>query len=584
MRAIARFVAEARRRRVFRTGGLYILAAWVVVQATSLLLPALRQSEALLIYAWLAAVAGLPIALVFGWYYDIGAAGIRRTQTVRDAAAADPALHVPDYVIIGGLAIVAAIVAAGLFDRARQVGEELSFDTLGVAVLPLADLSEQGSEAYFSAGMQDALIASLSQIRALNVVSRRSTLAIDPALETRSVGELLGVRHLIEGSVARDRNRVRIIVQLVDAARDVQIWGGTFERELTGALGLQNDIARAIADAVEVRLSEHESGALARQPEMNAASYDDYLRAMYLIHGNSNIDRRKGIEILERAVVEDPGNALLHAGRAVGYAFLGHSPLPEGMYPASRAASAEALRLDDALAEAHLAVGMLKMYYERDFAAAENALIRALEINPNLAIANYHYAWLMELIDDDARALPPGEKSVRLDPLNPFMRGWLAEQYRDAGQFSRAVDLAKETLEIEPGHVVSLRVLALTYAELGDFTAALAASESIASDPLWGFTHGVILAKSGRRQEAIAVLEGIEATPRNVISLFRLNAVLGNDDAVFHWLDVARDVELPWYPWMITWFPDVRQYREDPRMLAHADDVGLRFVLEKPER
>jgi TolB-like protein len=577
---LAEIFAEARRRRVFRTGGLYVVGAWVLLQVAALALQALELPDALLRYFWGAALVGFPIALVFGWYYDITAAGIRRTPPDTASSAHTLALRVPDYLIIGALAIVAAVIAAGVFDRARDEGEFFLYDPNGIAVLPLEDLSVAGGQEYFSAGMHDALISSLSRISALSVVSRRSASNVDNSLGMSAIGEALGVRNIIEGSVTRDGTRVRIFVQLVDAAKDVQIWAGTFEREMTGVLGLQNDIANSIAEAIDVRLTEEDKSELAKQPIVDSASYDTYLRAMYRIHDYSDQVRAEGVAILKKAVERDPDDALLHAGLAYGYALLGHSTLPQGMYPASILSAARAFALDDSIAETFVAVGMQKMYYEWDFPAAENALLQALDINPSLTMAQYQYAWLMELYRDSERSLPPGELTIKLDPLDPFFLGWLADQYRAAGRYEDALGMISRALELSPEDGVALMLKARTYSEMGDFDAALAASSRISDDPLFGFMHGSTLAMSGDEEAARAFLDNVEKTPRNVVALLIIHATLGDVDETFTWLDIARDVKLPWYPWFVTWFPQLEGIRDDPRMREHARGIGLEHILD----
>jgi TolB-like protein len=570
MGTVAGFFAEAHRRRVFRTGGLYIVGAWVLLQVAALALQALELPDALLSYFWLAAIVGFPIALLFGWYYEITAGGIRRTPPGSSPDSETLSLKIPDYLIISALAIVAAVVAAGIFDRARIESDSLIYDPASIAVLPLTDLSGDEDQAYFSAGMHDALIASLSKISSLRVISRRSASSADQTLTTSGIGRILGVRNIIEGSVTREGSRVRIIVQLVDAANDAQLWAGNFDREMTGVLGLQNDIANSIAEAIDIRLSEEDKSELAKQPVVDSASYDAYLRAMYRIHDDSNLVRREGIAILKKAVESNPDNALLHAGLAYGYALLGHSPFPEGMYPASILSAARALALDKSIAEVYVAVGMQKMYYEWDFPAAENALLRALDINPSLTIAQYQYAWLMELYRDSARALPPGELTIKLDPLDPFFLGWLADQYRNAGRYEDALEMVDRTLEISPNHAVALMVRSRTYVAMEEFESALAASSRISEHPMWGFVHGTTLAAAGDTVAARSVLANIEKSPRYVVPLMISHATLGDIDEAFAWLEVARDLKLPWYPWFVTWFPQLEGFRDDPRMYALA--------------
>ena len=457
------------------------------MQVAALALQTLSLPDALLRYFWLAAIIGFPVALLFGWYYEITAGGIRRTPSGSSPDSETLSLKIPDYLIISAVAIVAAVVAAGIFDRARIESDSLIYDPASIAVLPLTDLSGDEDQAYFSAGMHDALIASLSKIGSLRVISRRSASSVDASLTTSGVGRILGVRNIIEGSVTREGSRVRIIVQLVDAANDAQIWAGNFDRELTGILGLQNDIANSIAEAIDIRLSEEDRSELARQPIVDSASYDAYLRAMYRIHDDSNLVRREGIAILKNAVESDPDNASLHAGLAYGYALLGHSPFPEGMYPASILSAARAL----------------------------------------------------------------------------------------------ALDMIDRTLEISPNHAVALMVQSRTDVEMDEFESALAASSRISDHPMWGFMHGSTLAMSGDEDGARAALATIEKSPRFVIPLMISHASLDDVDETFAWLEVARDVKLPLYPWFVTWFPQLSGFRDDPRMYALAKEIGLEHILDK---
>lgn len=576
MRAVAAFFAEARRRRVFRTAGLYIVGAWVLLQVADLALGSLELPGGLLRYFWLAAFAGFPVALILGWRYEISPVGIRRTTPAAGADVRDLELKIPDYILIVGLALISGLVAAGLLERARV--DEARHGG-GIAVLPLENLSSDPGQDYFSAGMQDALITSLSKIAALRVVSRTSTLLLDPGLAMPQIADLLGVDHVIEGSVAREGDRVRVIVQLIDAKNDAHVWAESFDREVASVLTLQNEMARSIAEAVNVQLSDTERVVLGDARPVDPDIYDNYLRGMYLINRPSAQERNRGITILEQVVEMDPANALAYAGLAYGYAILGHSPAPEGMYPASKLAAARALELDDTLAEAHLSVGMLKLYYEWDFPAAEIAFQRALQLDPNLAIAYLHYAFLIELYGQSEKSLPLGDKAVRLDPLSPLVLSNVGAQYWAAGRYDKALELSEETLQIDPGNAFAQWLQAMVYCDTGDPERAMEVAEAIRGHPAWGFVYGIVLARSGREDEAREFLDQIEKSPRNVIALVALSGTLGDNDEVFHWLEVARDVRLPWYPWLVTWLPGLAGAREDPRMTEFATEIGLEDYL-----
>ena len=572
MGTFSRFVAEARRRRVFRTGGLYIVGAWVVLQVADL---ALR-------YFWYAAFAGFPLALIFGWYYDITSDGIRKTPPVDDAAVEALPMGVPDYVIIGALAVVVAIAAAGFFDRARHA-EEISgpYDPMGIAVLPLDDLSGVEGQEYFSAGIHDALITKLSKIKGLHVVSRRSAIRLDRTLPIQVIGKTLGVRNIIEGSVTREGDRVRVIVQLVDAANDAHLWAENFEREFGSVLALQSDIARSVAEALDVELGNEDTARLGGEERVDPQTYDDYLRGMYLLNQPDNRVRRRGIAILERVVADGRADARIYAALAYGYAALGHSPLPEDMYPSSRRAAERAMELDDSIAEVHLALGMHNLYYEWDFVAAERSFLRAIELNPGLLGAHYHYAWLMELLQRSNLSLPAGDITVDIDPLSAKLRGDLAFQYSNARQFERALVLASEALEIEASHDRAMAAKAYTLARLGLFDAAVAIASDIPEDSVNSFAYPALLAASGLSQEAREVLATVEHTPRNGFLLALAYGALGEVEDAFHWIGVAKEAKHPYYPWLITWMPLMDAARNDPRMDELAAELGLTEALER---
>ena len=582
MGTLSRVLAEARRRRVFRTAGLYIVGAWALLQVADLALESMELPDALLRFFWYAAFAGFPISLIFGWYYDITADGIHKTLPADEASEENLQMRVPDYVIIGALAIVAAVFAAGLFDQARQA-ENLTgpYDPNAIAVLPLENLSGDEDQEYFSAGIHDALITDLSKISALRVVSRTSTTRLDRSLAIPQIGRTLGVRNIIEGSVTREGSRVRIIIQLVDAALDTQIWAANYEREYRSVLTLQAEIARSIARAINVRLTDEEENRLSVRESIDPDVYDRYLRGMYLLNQPNNKVRRRGIKIFETLVEEDKADARVYAALAYGYAVLGHSPYPEGMYPASKLAAQRALELDDSIAEVYLALGMHEMYYEWDYDAAEVLLQRALELNPNLTGAVYHYAWLMELWRRPDKALPLGARTVELDPLSSFLQGDLAWQYLNDGQLDEAIRIAEIAIELNPRNANAIRVKGKSIALQGDFETALTVLETIREHPLWGSETAIVLAMAGREEETREYLAGVEKVPRNVFALGRLYAALGDTDEFFHWMAIAKETKLPWYPWFITGVYPMDSARKDPRMDVLAEEVNLTEALAR---
>lgn len=571
---------ELRRRRVFRVAGAYVVGGWVVLQVADLAMQSLELPDRALAYVWMAVIIGFPVALVFGWRYDITAAGIVRTPPADSVAAHDLSLKKPDYLILGALTAVLLAVVYGVVSSVRDIdtgARSVLHDaqTSSVAVLPLVNLSEDPDQAYFAAGMHDALLTSLAKITALKVISRTSSERVDRNLSVPEIGSVLNVANVVEGSVTREGDRIRIIVQLIDAATDEHLWAETYVRKLESVLSLQGEIARTIAQAIQVRLTPAELRELSAERTVDPATYEAYLKGMFQMHKETPRAYRRGIEILTEAVENDPTSALAYAGLAYGYSKLGHSPYPEGAYPRAKAAADRALEFDPNLAEAHAAVGMYRLYYEWDAAGAEESLIKAIELNPSLVSAYYHYAWLLELLGRKDEALKAGERTVELDPLSPFYSGWLAAQYISSGMYDQAITQAEATLNLRENWPVGWMTLGDAYLELGRYDEAIAAHAHLADSPFWSFVRGYSYASAGRIDDARAIVESIPAEADNALPLVLVYGAMGDTEQTLHWLEVARDSKLPWYPWLLDWFPQLRPIHGDPRLQELARELDL---------
>lgn len=568
------FIRQLRRRRVFRVAGIYIVGSWVALQVADLALESLGFPATALVYVWFAVLIGFPLALVFGWLYDVTPEGIVRTPAAHVAEAEKLPLRWPDYAVLGALALIAGIATYNVLTGISLSRPERPDYYNSLAVLPLENLS--GPRDYFSAGMHDALITNLSKIPSLRVTSRTSTIRVDKNLTLPMIGTTLGVNNIVEGSVTREGNRVRIIVQLIDAANDAHIWAESYERELSSVLTVQREIARAIASAIEIRLTPEEERYFSVPQPVNPVTYEAYLKGMFQLRKGSRRGYRQGIEILTEAVENDPGSALAFAGLAYGYGQLGHSPFPvEGAYPKARAAAQKALELDPTLAEAHLAVAMYQMYYEWDFQGAEESLVRALDLNPSLVDAHYHYAWLLELLHRDEEALAHGERTKQLNPLSAFYSSWLADQYRDAGMYDKAVAEALTTLELSPNYPVAWVTLGKTFAEMGRYDEAIQAHEHLKDNSFWGFARGYSFAMAGRHEDAIAIADAIGKKSSHAYPLTLIYATIGDREQTFRWLEVAREQKIPWYPWLVAWFPQMTRFNDEQRLREMATELNI---------
>ena len=568
---------------MFRMTAIYIVAAWVAVQIASEAFPAFNIPEGAIRYVWVAALIGFPFAVLFSWKYDFTTSGIRRTPAAHEEVAAVRPLTRVDYGLLAALGLVVLAIVFGVGQRLIEVQIETGqapttrdIDPGSIAVLPLQDLSSDPEQEYFASGMHDALINSLCKVSALRVTSRTSASRVDANLTMPMIGRRLGVASLIEGSVLREGNRVRVIVQLIDAASDQHLWAETYERDFTEVMGLQADVARAVARAVQVQLTAQDDRQLARSLDIRPATFEFYLRAMFQFRKETRRGYRRGIEILEEALVNDPTSALAYAGLAQGYSELGHSPFPvRGAYPHAKAAADKAIELDDTLAEAHLGVGMYKLYYEYDWAGAESAFARALELNPSLADAWYHWAWQLELFGRDKEAIAAGIKTVELSPLSPFYISWLGDQYRDAGDYDKAIELSESVLRLYPEYPVAWLVLGATYVEQERFEEAIEAHAHLGDSAFWSWARGYTYASAGQEDKAREILAGIEPESDNGLPLTLIYASLGETDEAMYWLDQIAEIRIPWYPWLVGWFPQFRSLHDDPSVIARAKELGV---------
>lgn len=586
MSGLKNLFQELRRRRVFRMTAVYIIASWAILQVADLLFPALSIDEIALRYVWIALVLGFPLAVLFSWRYDIGADGLTRTPPASGTATETLALRKSDYLILLTLLAIAVFTISTVTQRVveEQVAIDIAphtrdIDPYSIAVLPLEDLSPDPAQAYFATGMYDSLINSLSRVHTLQVTSRTSASRVDAALAIPEIGRKLGVASVIEGTVFREGDRVRISIKLIDTSSDQYLWTETYERQFDDVMAIQASMARSVARAIEATLSVEDEQRLVRSLEIRPETFEAYLRAMFKFRTETQEGYQEGINILEEALANDPTSAMAHAALGQGYSEMLHGALPvaEALRRA-RAATEKALELDPSLAEAHLALGLSQLYGERDWRGSEESFKRAIELNPSFADAWYHWAWWLEIGGDDDEAIAAGEKAVELSPLSSFYISWLADQYRDAGDYNKAIELAESVLDLDPEYPVAWFALGNAYRELERYEQAIASHKKIAHIPRWRPALGQSYAWAGQQDKALEIAHGYEQTPDNARSLAGIHAALGDADKTAYWLEKMRDGGSPMYVGVFGWFTATRSLHEDPRIQALAEEAGLPLI------
>lgn len=454
-----------------------------------------------------------------------------------------------------------------------------------VAVLPLANLSGDPSQDFFADGMTDAIIGDLASLGGLRVISRTSAMHYKQVRKRLpEIARELQVAYVVEGSLNRAGERVRISAQLIEAATDRHLWAQSYERDLRDVLTLQKEVARAIAEGIKGRLDPREQRWLTVARPINPKTYEDYLKGRYQWSKRTEEGLRKSIEHFQQALAEDPGYALAYAGLAESYALLasyGVSPAREVM-PKARAAAQRALQFDDTLAEAYASLGFVKSFYEWDWPGAGQDYRRALELNSNCTTARHWYAGYLRATGRLEEALAQMRQAQALDPLSRAISRDLGRTLYSMRRYDDAIREYRQALEFEPDFPSGYLHLGMAYlAQAKDqeaLTALLKARSLPGGNPLilggLGLCHGVL----DQQAEARKILEELEARSRreyvSPMSRVLVHIGLKQNDQAFRELERACQERDGWLAWLNV-DPLFDRLRTDPRLAQVVRRVGL---------
>ncbi|HEU4699988.1 MAG TPA: protein kinase [Gemmatimonadales bacterium] len=420
-----------------------------------------------------------------------------------------------------------------------------------VAVLPFLNLSADPDNEFFADGITEDVIAQLSKIRALKVISRTSVMPFKGRERTlREIGAMLGVATLLEGSVRRAGSRVRIVAQLIDADSDRHLWAETYDRELTDIFAIQSDVALNIAAALEAELTHDERRRIRREPTKDLQAYQLYLQGKHCLARSTEEGMRQALDYFAQALARDPDYALAHATTGYVYSEIasgvaGALP-PAEAYRQAEAAATRALAIDPGLAEAHAVMGFLHFARDYDWDAAERAFCRALELNPNSGDVLDYYGRMLTALERYDEALAVQRRAHELDPL--AHRVDIATTLLRAGRHAEAVVVATEVLEVEPYLALAHATLGWAHLLSGGAAEGLAALErAVALAPestMYLAQLGQAYARVGRAADARAVLARLEAMAgERYVSPYHLAYVftgLGDFDRAMDWLERAH--------------------------------------------
>jgi serine/threonine protein kinase/Flp pilus assembly protein TadD len=498
-------------------------------------------------------------------------------QDLLDALASAGAARAPPRrlrsIAVIGAAILAALATAVIARRTMRGGDAAGIQKL--AVLPLSNLSRDPDQEYFVDGMTDTLIAELGQLSGLRVISRTSSMRYkNTAKPLPQVADELAVDAVVEGSVERSGNAIRMTVQLINARTDTHLWARSYTRDMRDVLSLQDELARAVAAEIRLRLTPHERALFERARSVNPEAYEAYLKGLHYWNAHTGEAMRKAIAEYERAIRLDPAYALARVALSDAYhifPFNADVP-PEDFFPRARQSALEALKADPQLSEAHGSLAFILALHDWDWAGAEREYREAIALNPSNSAARAFYAMTLSLQGKHDEAIAEGLRAKELDPVSPTVGLHLGRIYFFAGQPGRATQLFLNAIEVNPEFWPLHLFLGHVYEQQGLFPQALlelqkAQGPSLAATASIGHLHAV----AGKRAEAAKILDELVARSRAGYLppsyIARIHTGLGDHDQAISWLDralAAHDAHLA----LVGAEPAFGPLRADPRFLS----------------
>jgi TolB-like protein/Tfp pilus assembly protein PilF len=451
--------------------------------------------------------------------------------------------------------VLFGINIGGVRDRLLGRGAS-SARAVRMAVLPFANLTGDPEQEYLNDGVTQEMITQLGRLhpQGLSVIARTSVLRYKKSdTPIDQIGRELGVEYVLEGSAQREANRVRITAELIQVRDQTQLWADTYEHELSGFRGVQSEVAQSVAKALALKLLPAEQTRLASARSVNPEVYDAYLKGMFYVSQNNPESFEKGMRYLHQAVEIDPAEPLAYAGLAQGYVTLGHGGAEQAdAYPRAKAAAEQALKLDPEMAEAVGALADVALYYEWDWAKAEELFKRALELNPSLAMTHYHYAWYLVIFDRLDEAIAEHKLARDLDPLRALNTGWLGDLYNYAGRSDEAIVEAKKAIELNPNFWPSYKILSRAYSKKGMHQEAIAAAmRLIELEPLRGYPLlALAYLAAGEREQALTIVPKMGGKSRGFNLVGQVYLALGDQDRALQELEDAYKAHESTVPWV----------------------------------
>ena len=587
------FWRELKSRNVLRAGVLYAGAVWALAQGVAQLLPLFGDYEWIARWFVIAGVVGFPFWIAFAWFYEFTPQGLKReSELAADASIVRGTGRALDKWIIAVLTLAVVLLltntfvwrkGAGLRSKAAHVAAGLaSIPAKSIAVLPLLNESGDKSQDYFSDGLSEELISALGQVRDLKVIGRNSSFRFRGAQQddTTGIGAKLAVATLLEGTVRKQGDEVRIVASLVKSSDGSQLWSQTYERKLKDVFAVQSDIATSVANALKASVFGGAVEATDKPPSGNMAAYDAMLQGRYYAERRNRTDYPKAVAFYQQAIALDPDYALAYARLAIAQQWfndwVANNEERKVTGAQARANARKAVELAPQSALALGALGINQAWSDFDYAAAEPTLKKAVALDPSNAETLYQLADVTACLGRLDEAIGMMREVLVMEPLNASFHFYTGQFLMAAGRYGGAEAELKRALELQPTMEATHALLAMVYIQQHRFAEAMAQAEAEPQPQSrrWALASTYFAQGDAARgqQQLDEMIRRDSGFPTYMAMVY---AMRGDADNAYAWLDravathdpgVATLYELPWL---------VPALRKDPRMAALCRKLGL---------
>jgi len=515
------FFAEVKRRNVYKVAIAYGVVAWLLIQIATQVFPFFEIPNWVVRLVVLVIIIGFPVALIIAWAFELTPEGLKRTETAdAEHSVGRSRKRTWIYVVIIAGAISIGLFFLGRYTSSKQnAGAELPGKS--IAVLPFDNLSRDPDNAYFAEGVQDEILTRLAKVADLKVISRTSTQKYKSAPDNlRDIAKQLGVSNILEGSVQRAGDQVRVTVQLINATTDAHLWAESYDRALTDIFTVESEIAKTIADTLRAKLTGSEERMMSKKPTANPEAYELYLKGRFFWNKRTGVDLRKSIDYFDQAVAKDPNYALAYAGLADAYVLLSGfgAASPKDSLPQAKAAAEKGLDLDGTLGEAHASLAQALLAYDFNFARANREFRRAIELNPNYATAHHWYGEsVLTPLGQFEDGVAELKRALQLDPLSVIINADVGTVLTSARRYDEAIEQLRKTLEMDPSFYYAHYHLGEALEMKGlneDAVAEYEKATALNDDPVPQALLGHLYAKIGRKDEARRILQRLRDSPK----------------------------------------------------------------------